>query len=279
MAMNPTAKFTPIMPFQLIGNQRAIERLERCITTSRPALIHGEPGIGKTTSVHTLANKLGFQIVEINASDEKRHEDMVRILDVAVSKGLVKYIIFVDEIDVGGKISSVLLEKILHKTRHPIVFAANEIYKVPEIIKKECEVIRYYRPSTEEILKLVKQHVKSPSINYNDITGDVRNALTIAECGGESYRIEDDFTTAEKVFLNQKQTDDPNILYWLLDNAHHKFTGLSLVKYIDLLTVVDRTKRFEPLMYMKANARGKVEFPYFIQKYGAFKQKKEDNSR
>jgi len=76
---------------------------------------------------------------------------MEHILEVAVSKGLVDYLIFFDEVDVGGKISTRQLELILHKTRHPLVFAANEIFKVPDIIKRECEVIRYYKPSTHEI--------------------------------------------------------------------------------------------------------------------------------
>lgn len=279
MAMNPTAKFTPELPFQIIGNQRAIERLERCITTSRPALIYGEPGIGKTTSVHALAHKLGLQIFEVNASDEKRSEDMEHILEVAVSKGLVDYLIFFDEVDVGGKISTRQLELILHKTRHPLVFAANEIFKVPDIIKRECEVIRYYKPSTHEILSHVKTHIKDPHINYDQITGDVRNALTIAEYGGESYHTEDDFTAVEKLFQGQATLDSPDKMYWLLDNAHNKFNGLQLVKFIDLLTVIDSTHHYQALSCMKANARGKVEFPYFIQKYSTFKQKKEEDQR
>lgn len=279
MAMNPTFKFTPELPFQIIGNQRSIERLERCITTNRPVLIYGEPGIGKTTSVRAVARKLGLQIFEVNASDEKRAEDMTRVLDVAISKGLVNYLIFFDEVDVGGKIGSRLLELILHKTRHPLVFAANEIFKVPDIIKRECETIRYYKPSTHEILTHIKTHVKDPHINYDQITGDVRNALTVAEYGGESYHAEDDFIAVEKLFQGQAILDNPDKMYWLLDNAHNKFTGLKLVQFIDLLTVIDATHHYQALSCMKANSRGKIEFPYFIQKYGVFKQKKEESEK
>ena len=40
----------------------------------RVALLHGPPGLGKTTLAHVVASHAGYNVVEINASDDRSLE-------------------------------------------------------------------------------------------------------------------------------------------------------------------------------------------------------------
>jgi DNA polymerase III delta prime subunit len=47
---------------------------------SRAMLIHGPPGVGKTTTVRLLARNLNFDVLELNASDTRNKEAIERML-------------------------------------------------------------------------------------------------------------------------------------------------------------------------------------------------------
>ena len=52
-----------------------LPRVEEYDSSKRPmqkvALLHGPPGLGKTTLAHVIANHAGYNVVEINASDDR----------------------------------------------------------------------------------------------------------------------------------------------------------------------------------------------------------------
>lgn len=82
-----TSKYAPTSVTQLCGNKSQVEKLRTWLknwfeyskngfdgrgpegSKFRAALISGPPGIGKTTAAHLIANELGYDVLEKNASD------------------------------------------------------------------------------------------------------------------------------------------------------------------------------------------------------------------
>lgn len=70
----------------------------------RVLLIHGPPGLGKTTLVQVIARTVGFELVEINASEERSGEAVLRKVDAAIGSdsllcGRRPNLLLIDEID------------------------------------------------------------------------------------------------------------------------------------------------------------------------------------
>ncbi|KAF2005284.1 DNA replication factor C, large subunit [Amniculicola lignicola CBS 123094] len=85
-----TTKYAPSSLAQICGNKATVEKLQRWLQrfpkmqktnfklpgpdgsgTFRAVMLHGPPGIGKTTAAHLVAKLEGYDIVESNASDTR----------------------------------------------------------------------------------------------------------------------------------------------------------------------------------------------------------------
>lgn len=85
-----TVKYAPTQITQICGNKGQVERLQRWLRNwpknlksdfkkrgedgsgvFRVVMIHGPPGIGKTSAAHLVARLEGYDIVESNASDTR----------------------------------------------------------------------------------------------------------------------------------------------------------------------------------------------------------------
>ena len=70
-----TEKYRPVDLGKLIGNDDVRGKFNQWLRTwknsSKPALLQGPPGVGKTTLVYALANELNYNIIEFNASDTR----------------------------------------------------------------------------------------------------------------------------------------------------------------------------------------------------------------
>src|SRR3989338_6710205 len=131
-----TDKYRPRTPKDIIGQDAAIQKLRNFIANypkekKRAALLYGSSGVGKTSSVYTIANEAGLEIVEVNASDFRNADQINQKVGNAVrqrslfSKGKI---ILVDEVegiagmsDRGG-LQAII--KIIEETRYPIVLTA-----------------------------------------------------------------------------------------------------------------------------------------------------------
>ena len=58
---------------------------------ARACLISGAPGIGKTTTARLIAKKMGYDIIEQNASDVRNKKAVERLLNDLVNNTLVSY--------------------------------------------------------------------------------------------------------------------------------------------------------------------------------------------
>lgn len=99
----PPTQYKPKKPFSTNGdnnNEDDTDFLKRPI--KKILLIHGPPGIGKTSVAHVVARQAGYSITEINASDERAGPEMKqKILNSLFNNSLMDkpVCLIADEID------------------------------------------------------------------------------------------------------------------------------------------------------------------------------------
>jgi replication factor C subunit 1 len=148
------------------------------MNTFRCVLISGPPGIGKTTAAHLVAKMLGFDVLELNASDTRSKrllEEAFRskVTDTTLSGffkteggdhddgaegGLGvnnKSLIIMDEVDgmsAGDRGGIGALNSFLKKTKIPIIAIANDSksQKMKPLINTTFQML-FKRPSAQEV--------------------------------------------------------------------------------------------------------------------------------
>lgn len=269
--MRATQKHRPKLE-EMVGNEKQLVRLEKCILSKEHCLIWGIPGIGKTSSVYAIAERHDFDILEINASDARKKDDLDDIYRKARMRGFAKFIILLDEID-GVKNPAIVL-KILSHSAHPVVLTANDGYKVPKTIKDNCTGIRFYAPRLTDVLAHVKKVAKEEGgiPRYDKVTKDIRASINAAVYGGSSYKADSDFDLVKKVFKGDFDGEvRQDFLIWLLDNASNFYGGSRLYSVIQILIVADMTGRMEVLRRLPTGKYAEPKYPFFLRRLSVMK--------
>jgi replication factor C subunit 1 len=153
-------KYSPKVLNDIIGHKEQISILSNWLESwesgsipenNRGVIIIGPPGIGKTTSVHLLANKFGYRINEYNASDTRSVSSLRGMIQLGI-KRLVKEIIVMDEVDGISERGGVgELANMIKKTNVPFICICNE--KSPKLkpLINVCLEVKFNRPMKSTI--------------------------------------------------------------------------------------------------------------------------------
>lgn len=194
-------KYRPKNLLEMIGNEEAKESFVKWITKwikgTKPLLLVGPPGIGKTTMAWLGAKQFGYDLISLNASDVRNKQRIEEILNpVMGNTGLLgKIMVFVDEVDgIHGRADfggvSALLD-ILKEPTVPIILAANsdtsdkmkDIKKATTTIKMKPIPPRLLRFYLESILQKEGESMKIGTMIklVLDSRGDIRSILNSAQ--------------------------------------------------------------------------------------------------
>jgi replication factor C subunit 1 len=159
-----TTKYAPSSLNQICGNKATVEKLQRWLQrfpknvktgfklagadgsgVFRAVMIHGPPGIGKTTAAHLVAKLEGYDIVERNASDTRSkkliEEGLRGVLSTnslhgyfagdgrAVESAKKKLVLIMDEVDgmsAGDRGGVGALAAVCKKTEVPMILICND---------------------------------------------------------------------------------------------------------------------------------------------------------
>jgi replication factor C large subunit len=122
-------KHRPKKVEQMVGNEKArldaLKWLTGWVSGSKPLLLIGPPGTGKTTLVNTLARQFDYDLVEMNASDT-RNKDILqeRIAPLFQNTGIFgrKIMLFLDEVDgISGREDSGGLDTLVDLMKEPTI--------------------------------------------------------------------------------------------------------------------------------------------------------------
>ncbi len=194
-------KYRPKNFLEVIGNEEAKEALvnwfSKWMKGSKPLLLVGPPGIGKTTLATICAKQFGYDLIGLNASDIRNKQRIQDILSPILGNAslLGKPMIFVDEVDgIHGRSDyggvDTLID-LLKEPTVPIILAANydssdkmkSIKKAAKIIKMRPIPPRLLRLFLEEILKKEGESLSLGTMIKIILQsrGDVRSILNSAQ--------------------------------------------------------------------------------------------------
>jgi replication factor C large subunit len=184
---------------QMIGNEQSrldlVKWLKNWKIGTKPILLTGPPGVGKSTAVYAVAREFGYAVIEYNASDVRTRERLREALSPTLENGSVfggeKIMVFLDEIDgLLGRSDYAGIDYVLdfiENSTIPLAMAANleETQKIKKLVQKS-QVIRF-RPIGEDLLLIYLRGIcNREKLRVTDETlqlvgknsrGDVRQAL------------------------------------------------------------------------------------------------------
>jgi replication factor C large subunit len=172
MSIPWTEKYRPRLVREIVGNRQAIQQFlewirgwEKGGPASKAVILAGPPGVGKTSLVLAYAHEYSWDLVEINASDERSGERLRELLGASVSQatltGTRKRIILVDEVDgIAGKEASggvAVLTSLIKASRVPMVLVANDPWDARLApLRQIAPIIKFNRVRREEIFRHLK---------------------------------------------------------------------------------------------------------------------------
>jgi replication factor C large subunit len=207
--------YRPVKVQQMVGNEdarlAAVKWLSGWVNGSRPLLLIGPPGTGKTTLVHVLSQQFNYDMIELNASDNRNKIGLEnQITPMFYNNSILgrKMLLFLDEVDgissredTGGIDALITIMK---EPTIPVIMAANVRNIKIKDLSKICKVIELSSipASTSMILldHILKKENKQLSSDdkvsvVNNSKGDIRSMLNNAQskCAGYSSTRSDMF--------------------------------------------------------------------------------------
>lgn len=245
-----TVKHAPTKMEQVCGNKGQVEKLQRWLRNFpknqrtgfklagadgsgvyRAVMIHGPPGIGKTTAAHLVAKLEGFDIVESNASDtrsKKLVEQGLRgVLSTTSLNGYFaaegahveaskkKLVLIMDEVDgmsAGDRGGVGALAAVCKKSQVPMILICND-RKLPKMKPFDFVTfdLGFRRPTTEMIRSRImtigfREGIKLPAPVVDALIegsgADIRQVVNMLSTAKQDQALRDgnlDFDDSKKM--------------------------------------------------------------------------------
>lgn len=194
-------KHRPVAISAMIGNEESraavVEWFAKWKKGSKPILMVGPPGIGKTTMAYIVARQFGYDMIGLNASDVRSKSRITEILSPVLGNASVHGtpMIFIDEVDGihgrGDYGGAEALIRILKEPTVPIILAANsDLSDKMKSVKKAVTTVGF-RPIPPRVLRLYLEGILakegarlSPGSIIKVIDksrGDIRSMINLAQ--------------------------------------------------------------------------------------------------
>ncbi|MFX0200456.1 MAG: replication factor C large subunit [Candidatus Hodarchaeota archaeon] len=164
--------YRPTRVADIAGNQKAAKDLASWLeqwpdVEKKAAMLVGPPGVGKTASVYAIAQELGLEVIEMNASDQRNRDQIQNIAGMTtvhrVFTGLKRErILLLDEVDgVFGKedfggIGAIT--QVVRTSKIPVVMTANDLWNLKlASLRRICKIIKFKRLSPRSIKKVLQK--------------------------------------------------------------------------------------------------------------------------
>lgn len=255
-------KYAPKSLDDVIGNRKQATQLMDCIRNYRrgnPIFVYGPHGSGKNLAVEIIAKELGYEIVELTASDFRDYESiMSSIFQSSQQQSLFSKgkIILIDDMDLvdSGMVRGI--KEVINKSSFPVVLVGKDPYerKISEI-RRMSVLIKFDKIRHDTLLSFLRGVAEKEGIKYEEkalgqlarITdGDARAALIDMESLGEitSEKISSlsDRTFEQPIFetmriimkttrlensrlaLEQSSKTPEEIFWWLEENIFREYS-------------------------------------------------------
>ena len=207
--MDWTEKYRPSTLSEVRGNDKARDALAEWAETwdadGEAVILHGAPGVGKTSAAHALAADMGWPTIELNASDQRTKAVVERVAGEAAKSGTLtggsvgRRLVIMDEadnlhgnVDRGG---SRAITSLVKEAGQPMVLIANEFYDMSNSLRNACETIEFRDVSARSILPVLRDICRREDVEYESEaleaiaesnSGDLRGAVNDLQALAES---------------------------------------------------------------------------------------------
>ncbi len=214
-----TEKYRPKRLRDVVGNDKAIEELHEWADgihnpkSKKAALLHGPAGCGKTSAAYALAAEKGWEVIELNASDQRNAGVIKSIVGPAATSTTFSHstrLIVLDEADnlhgTEDRGGTKAITEIVKRSTQPIILTANDRYKMGQGLVRNCKVIAFDRIKPGMVFRVLRNISEKAGIAIDDgalislgknARGDLRSAindlqaLSLAESRTERIHEED----------------------------------------------------------------------------------------
>jgi len=283
-----TEKYRPKKFSEIFGQELVVQKIKEFLNnfnlqkitkrvTKKALILHGPPGVGKTTLAYVVANETDAEIFELNASDLRNKDKLREILKPAIEqRSLIKKnkIILVDEVDgvsVVDRGGLTELLSLIQLTSYPLIITANDIWdKKLSPLRKKAEIVSLKEISYGVIKDVMIQILRKENhfVDNETLTklaikakGDLRAAIndlqsisSVPETFGlevDERNKETDIFNALRLIFKGKPTDETlrafdsvhmsidEIILWVEENIPSEYSGIELLKAYEMLSKVD----------------------------------------
>lgn len=191
--MDWTEKYRPQSIDDIVGNEDGVRALRKWLQAegAKDALIiHGPPGVGKTSIAHAVARDEGYDIREFNASNErtgKKLRETFGSVSRSMSVAAERRLVVLDEGDNLDRGGSRAVNEGIREATEPIIIIANDLYGgVPKSIRNKSEIIEFGEVDPHAIMTRLEDICEAEGVDCKteaitkiakNADGDMRSAV------------------------------------------------------------------------------------------------------
>ncbi len=195
-------KYRPRNLSEVVGHPGIVKELlkwgddwEKGIPKDRALILHGKPGIGKTSAAFALASHMEWDVIELNASDQRTAKIIQKVAGSASMMGTFdgtsgRRLVILDEADNlhgnydrGGARAII---NVVKNTKQPIILIANEFYDMDSALRLACKPVQFRVMNSTTIVKVLKSICRKEEVMVgigvieqisDNAGGDLRSAI------------------------------------------------------------------------------------------------------
>jgi len=195
-----TETYRPSSLSELRGNDKARDQVREWAESwddhREAVVLHGPPGVGKTSAAHALAADKGWPTIELNASDSRTKDVIERVAGEAAKSGTLsggssgRRLLIMDEADnVHGNADrggSRAITSLVKEAGQPMILIANDYYEMSNGLRNACQDVEFRSVSARSIRPVLRDICRKEGIEFEDEaleqiaemnSGDLRGAI------------------------------------------------------------------------------------------------------
>ncbi|MDF1557285.1 MAG: replication factor C large subunit [ANME-2 cluster archaeon] len=195
-------KYRPRVLTELAGHPNIVKELlgwgqgwEKGIPKDRALILYGKPGIGKTSAAFALANQMEWDVIELNASDQRTASIIQKVAGSASMMGTFdgtsgRRLVILDEADNlhgnydrGGARAII---NVVKNTKQPLILIANEFYDMDSALRLVCKPVQFRVMNSTTMVNVLKSICRQEGVMAgvgvieqiaDNAGGDLRSAI------------------------------------------------------------------------------------------------------